>query len=269
MIIYSIHNNISFLTLLKKAYEENFIVTVKDRQKIGTTENEDGKQPKSSFKVGSVNYESCYDTKSKKGNSTGRNNIYFCNQGVDGGETIPAEELYSFDFSNYTIHPAKNLKGSRLNGSFRVYNGNTYSFSDGIINGEKLTLAQSKNICDSLQEECHGFVISIPNKLNPNNSNTIFISKKEVGWEDPNTYVKNQKYDDTNTNIISYVKKDISSTKKNIPQDKINQISNKYINQKQKRNITPIPNNTSNIVGNRGQFQKKRKKNIFNKYFRK
>ncbi len=78
---------------LQDKLKEFFLISVKDRQKIGTSENDDGNQPKSTSKGGGLNYESCYSTETKNGNSTetknenstGRKVTYFCIQCIDGG----------------------------------------------------------------------------------------------------------------------------------------------------------------------------------------
>ena len=212
--------------------KEDFLVAVKDRQKIGFPDNEDGRQPKSTWKSGGRNYESCYSTETRNGNRTGRNDTYFCNQGVDGGEVIPAEGLYSVDMSNYTVHPGKAMRGKPLTGIFSRPNGGSYSVNkDGLVEGEyALTLAQSKSFCDSLKGKCEGFIMGIPTKGTPLHSRTIFISEIEEGWEDPDTYAKMQDFDYTDTQYVSYVKKDVNATEKAIPQEKINAISDKYKN---------------------------------------
>ena len=231
LLIYLLKNNISIISMLKSNLKEHFLITVKDRQKIGTSELEDGVQPKSSKKVGNMNYESCYSTETRNGNTTGRNNTYYCNQGIDGGEVIPAEGLYSLDFSNYTTHPGKKMRGKPLTGYHQTSNGSYYSLNnDGSVNGQTLTLAQSKSFCDYLKDKCEGFFMVIPTKDNNQPSKTLFIAKKEEGWEDPDTYSKKQQDDIFNTNVISYVKKDVNAVEKAINQDKINKNVDKYKN---------------------------------------
>jgi hypothetical protein len=234
VICFLLYNNISISKILslKIKTNEHFLITVKDRQKVGTVDNEDGRQPKSTWKAGNRNYESCYSTETRNGNTTTRKDTYFCNQGIDGGEVIPAEGLYSLDFSNYTIHQGKGLRGIPLTGTHSTNNRKVYTLNkDGVVIDENaLTLAQSKSFCDSLKDKCEGFVMVIPTKGTKMSSRTIFISKIEEGWEDPDTYIKMQDFDDTNTNIVSYVKKDVNATEKAIPQDKINATANKYKN---------------------------------------
>ena len=232
LVIYLLRNNISLLSIFNSKLNEHFLLAVKDRQKVGTTDSEDGNQPKSTWKSGGRNYESCYSTETRNGNRTGRNDTYFCNQGVDGGEVIPAEGLYSVDMSNYTVHPGKAMRGKPLTGIFSRPNGGSYSVNkDGLVDGEyALTLAQSKSFCDSLKGKCEGFIMGIPTKGTPLHSRTIFISEIEEGWEDPDTYAKMQDFDYTDTQYVSYVKKDVNATEKAIPQEKINAISNKYKN---------------------------------------
>jgi hypothetical protein len=233
-IIFFLHyNNISVYKLLfSNKLKEHFLITVKDRQKIGTVDSEDGQQPKSTWKAGNRNYETCYSTETRNGNTTGRYNTYYCNQGVDSGEVIPAEGLYSLDMSNYTVHPGKALRGKPLTGIHNRNNGRAYSLnSDGTVMGENaLTLAQSKSFCDSLKGKCKGFIMIIPTKGAILNTKTVFLSEIDEGWEDPDTYIKMQDFDETNTNIVSYVKKDVNATEKAIPQNKINQVADKYKN---------------------------------------
>jgi hypothetical protein len=62
---------------LKDKLKEFFIISVKDRQKVGTTDNEDGNQPKSTWKLGNRNYETCYSTETRNGNTTSRKGTYF------------------------------------------------------------------------------------------------------------------------------------------------------------------------------------------------
>jgi len=232
LIVYLLHNNISIQSLLNLNLnlKEGFVITVKDRQKIGTSDMEDGRQPKSTWKSGNVNYESCYTTETRNGNSTGRKGSYYCNNGIDGGEVIPAEGLYCLDLSNYTVHPGKAIRGKPLTGTYSSNNSKSYSINDdGIVNGETLTLAQSKSLCDSLKDKCLGFIMIIPVNGGYQHQ-TIFISKIDEGWEDPDTYAKFAKLDDTNTNLVSYVKKDPFAIEKGIPQQQINATSEKYRN---------------------------------------
>ena len=231
LLIYILKENISIVSLFKTNVKEHFLITVKDRQKIGTNELENGVLPKSSWRLGNMNYETCYSTETRNGNTTGRNNTYYCNQGIDGGEVIPAEGLYSLDFSNYTTHPGKKMRGRPLTGFHQTANGTNYSLNNnGTVNGEILTLAQSKTFCDFLKDKCEGFYMVIPTKDNTQSSKTFFIAKKEEGWEDPDTYSKKEQMDYYNTNIVSYVKKDVNAIEKSIDQDKINKNVDKYKN---------------------------------------
>jgi hypothetical protein len=95
---------------------------------------------------------------------------------------------------------------------------------------EKFTLSQSKSFCDSLKDKCEGFMLIIPTKGTVLGSNTIFISKVNEGWEDPDTYYKITDNDTINTNIISYIKKEVNAVEKAVPQDKLNVVSDKYKN---------------------------------------
>ena len=231
-LVYLLRNKISIVSLLKNSIYEHFLVAVKDRQKVGTLGDENGAQPKSTYKFGDYNYERCYSTETRNGNYTTRKDPYFCTQGIDGGEVIPAEGLYSLDFSNYNVHNGKALRGKPLTGNFNDSKGKGYSInSEGVVNGENaLTLAQSKSLCDFLKEKCEGFIMTIPTNGSSVSIKTVFIAKIEEGWEDPDTYSKKSKLDNTNTTIISYVKKDVNYIEKAIPQDKVNAIADKYIN---------------------------------------
>jgi hypothetical protein len=230
LIIYLLKNNISIKSLLNENFNENFLIAVKDRQKIGTTDNEDGSQPRSSWKAGGVNYETCYSTETKYGNSTGRKGTYFCRQGIDSGEVIPAQGLYALDFSNYNIYPGKSIRGKPLKGTHSNAQGKAYTLNnDGIVNSETLTLAQSKALCDALKDKCAGFVMVLPIE-GDYKGKTIFISSIDEGWEDPDTYSKKAKLHEIQTNTISYVKKDVNYVEKAVPEDKINSIANKYSN---------------------------------------
>jgi hypothetical protein len=233
MLIYLLQNNISLSSILKKKTKEDFLVAIKDRQKVGFSYNdENGSQPKSTWKSGNINYESCYSTETRNGNSTGRHGNFFCNQGIDGGEAIPATGLYSLDMSNYTIHPGKLIRGKPLTGTFNRPGGRSYTLDErGLVTTEvALTLEQSKSFCDSLKDKCKGFIMGIPTKGTPLHSRTIFFSSIDEGWEDPDTYSKIQGFDYTDTQYVSYIKKDLNAIEKPIDQTKINEISKKYIN---------------------------------------
>ena len=232
LIVYLLQNNKSIRSLLNLNLnlKEGFIITTKDRQKIGTSDMEDGRQPKSTWRSGNVNYESCYTTETRNGNSTGRKGSYYCNNGIDGGEVIPAEGLYSLDLSNYTVHPGKAIRGKPLTGTYSGNNSKSYTLtSDGIVSGSQLTLFESKSLCDALKDKCLGFIMVIPVNGGYQHQ-TIFISKIDEGWEDPDTYAKLAKLDDTNTSIVSYVKKDPFAIEKSVPQQQINATSEKYRN---------------------------------------
>ena len=232
LLIYLLKNNISIRSLLNFNNNEHFLITVKDRQKVGFPDNEDGRQPKSTWKAGGRNYETCYSTETRNGNTTSRTNTFYCNQGVDSGEVIPAEGLYSLDMSNYNIHPGKLMRGKLLTGTYNRPNGGSYTLNiHGLVEGEyALTLAQSKAFCDSLKDKCIGFIMGIPTKGTPIHSRTIFFSSIDEGWEDPDTYSKMEDFDYTDTQYVSYIKKDVNATEKAIPQDKINQVADKYKN---------------------------------------
>jgi len=135
LLIFLIYNKF-INSLLINNTKEDFLITVKDRQKIGTIDNDDGNQPKSTSKAGGVNYESCYSTETRNGNTTvrhGKNGKYYCDNGIDAGEVIPADGLYSIDFSNYKIHHAKAVRGKALTG-IHSFSGKTYALnSDGIV----------------------------------------------------------------------------------------------------------------------------------------
>jgi len=70
----------------------------------------------------------------------------------------------------------------------------------------------------------------IPTKWSELGSHTIFISKVNEGWEDPDTYAKITNLDSINTNIVNYVKKDVNAVEKAILRDNLNTVSKKYKN---------------------------------------
>jgi hypothetical protein len=235
--IYLLSNNLSIKSLLLNNTKEDFLITIKDRQKIGpidiynSTIDENGKQPKSTWKSGGQNYESCYSTETRNGNTTGRHATYYCDNGVDASEVIPSEGLYSIDLTNYTIHPGKGIRGTPLTG-IHTFNGKPYTLnSDGTVKGEwKMTLLQSKSFCDSLKDKCKGFNMIIPTKGSWWVPRTIFYAKVDEGWEDPDTFAKMVDVNTINTSLICYIKKDLNAVEKAIPQDKLNIVSNKYKN---------------------------------------
>ena len=232
LLIYLLNKKVSIMSLLNFNKNEHFLIAVKDKQKVGFVDNEDGQQPKSTWKAGGRNYESCWSTETRNGNTTGRTNTFYCNQGIDSGEVIPAEGLYSLDMSNYTIHPGKLIRGKLLTGTFNKPNGGSYNLNkDGLVNGEyALTLAQSKSFCDSLKDKCKGFIMGIPAKGTPIHSRTIFFAEIDEGWEDPDTYIKKQDFDYTDTQYVSYVKKDVNAVEKGVLQEKIKTVADKYKN---------------------------------------
>jgi hypothetical protein len=229
-LVYLLRNNISLQSLLNTNFNENFLIAVKDRQKIGTTDNEDGRQPKSTWKSGGMNYETCYSTETRNGNTTGRKGTYFCKQGGDSGEAIPGQGMYALDMSNYTIHPGRAIRGKPLKGNHSNAQGKAYTLNnDGVVTSETLTLAQSKALCDALKDKCAGFVMIIPVE-GAYRGKTIFISSIDEGWEDPDNYAKKVKLSEIATNTISYVKKDVNYVEKAVPENKINTIADKYLN---------------------------------------
>jgi hypothetical protein len=224
---------------IKKKFKEFFIVSTKDRQKIGTSSNDlNNNIPKSQFKVGNTNYEGCYSTETRSGNVTQRNNTFFCNQGIDGGEVIPMDQLYTIDFQNYNIHYGKIAKGIPLRGAITNANGNSISLgNNGEVLNNALNISEAKSFCDHLKDKCHGFIAMIPTKNSNVKSNIIFLSKAVEGWEDPDTYIKmsnnklsNSDTNSTNTNYISYIKKDVNYTEKSIEVNKLKSVADKYIN---------------------------------------
>jgi hypothetical protein len=232
LMVYLLKKNITVASLLKNNTKEQFLISVKDRQKVGTVDNDtSGKQPKSTWKSGGYNYESCYSTETRNGNTTGRHGRYYCDNGVDAGEVIPSEGLYSIDLTNYTVHPGKGIRGTPLTG-IHTFNGKTYTLNnDGTVNGEwALTLAQSKSFCDSLRDKCRGFNMIIPTKGSWWVPRTIFYAKLDEGWEDPDTFAKMLDVNTINTSLICYIKKDVKAVEKSIPQDKLNAASAKYKN---------------------------------------
>ena len=86
---------------IKNKLREFFIISIKDKQKVGTVYNDlNNNLPRSTTKNGNINQEICYSTETRSGNSTPRINAYYCNQGLDGGEVIPFDNLYAIDFTN-------------------------------------------------------------------------------------------------------------------------------------------------------------------------
>ena len=224
---------------IKKKLREFFIISLKDRQKIGTNFNDlTNTNPKSQFKVGNTNYEACYSTETRSGNSTQRNNTFFCNQGIDGSEVIPIDQLYAIDLTNYKIHYGKIAKGIPLKGTITNANGNTVTLSNnGEVLNNSLNISEAKSFCDYLKDRCHGFIASIPTKNSNVKSNIIFLSKAIEGWEDPDTYIKmsnnklsNSDTNSTNTNYISYIKKDVNYTEKSIDENTLKSVADKYNN---------------------------------------
>ena len=224
---------------IKRKFLEFFTVSIKDKQKVGTSYNdENNKPPNSTFKLGTINLEKCYSTETRSGNATKRSNSFYCNQEIDGGEVIPYDDLYTMDFSNYNIHYGKIAKGVPLSGTFSNVNNSSLSLdTKGEVINTALNVNEAKLFCDSMKDKCYGFIMIIPTKNNNLKSTTFFISKTLEGWEDPDTYIKmnssklsNSDNDVTNTNYISYIKKNVSYVEKPIDSVKLKTTSDKYNN---------------------------------------
>ena len=222
---------------IKKKILEFFTISVKDKQKIGTSYNDkDNIVPKGTFKIGNINAEKCYSTDTRSGNITKRINTYYCDQGIDGSEVIPYTDLSTIDFNNYNIHYGKIAKGDPLTGTFNN-NGIVITLDkNGQVSNTLLSVKESKLFCDSMGDKCYGFITIIPTKTNNNNNATLFLKNTSEGWEDPDTYIKinvnrrNMNYHETNTNHISYIKKDVKYVEKPIDDNKLKSTSDKYIN---------------------------------------
>jgi hypothetical protein len=210
IIIITVTFNPELKNKAKKILSENFIASIKDKQKIGTSETEDGLQPKASWKSGGLNYESCYNTSTQLGNAVGRKNGVFCDFGVNGGELVPSKQLSGIDLSNYNLHYGKIVKGKKLTGQHSANGVSVNLSNDGYPLGQTLTLEQAKRLCDGLGKQCAGFYTQVKTKNNIV-SYTYFISELEIGFEDPDTYSKKIVGDDKSDGyFISYVKKDLN-----------------------------------------------------------
>ena len=210
---------IYFNRTLKK---EQFNAYYKDKQKVGTNEMDRGNQPKSTWKSGNLNYESCYNTNTRSGNSIPRKNTFFCDFGNEG-EIVPTNGTYSIDFINYNVYYQKIIKGKRLQGSHTV-NGVSITFDEfGRPVGQIMTLHQSKETCDNLKDKCIGFIIQSNDNGNKNAA-TFFVAAFEPGFEDPNVYDhifvtpeernKEQSSLTSYQNYTSYIKKDVKYVEK-------------------------------------------------------
>ena len=224
---------------IKNKLREFFIISIKDKQKVGTVYNDlNNNLPRSTTKNGNINQEICYSTETRSGNSTPRINAYYCNQGLDGGEVIPFDNLYAIDFTNYNIHYGKIAKGTPLKGTFNNANGNAISLgNEGQVLNNSLNISEAKLFCDHMKDKCHGFIVSIPTKNSGLKNNIIFLSKTNEGWEDPDTYIKMSKNKlsnsdsiSINTNYVSYIKKDVKYDEKIIAESRLKSMSDKYIN---------------------------------------
>ena len=121
---------------IQDKFKEFFIISVKDRQKIGINENDDGNQPKATYKdSNNNNNEICYSTETKYGKNTSKKGAYYCNQGIDGGEVIPSKELYNLDFTNYNIHYGRAVLGKPLTNTVINSAVNIGLFNIGPITG--------------------------------------------------------------------------------------------------------------------------------------
>ena len=202
--------------------KEQFNAYYKDKQKVGTNEMDRGNQPKSTWKSGNLNYESCYNTNTRFGNSIPRKNTFFCDFGNEG-EIVPINGTYSLDFVNYNVYYQKIIKGKRLQGSHTL-NGVSITFDEfGRPIGQIMTLQQSKDTCDNLKDKCIGFIIQSNDNGNKNAA-TFFVAALEPGFEDPNVYdhifvtpeerSKEQSSLTSYQNYTSYIKKDVKYVEK-------------------------------------------------------
>lgn len=224
---------------IKNKLKEFFIISMKDKQKVGTNYNDlNNSTPKSTQKLGNTNTEICYSTETRSGNATNKTNMFYCNQGIDGGEVIPFDSLYAIDFTNYNIHYGKIAKGLPLKGTYSNANGYTITLgNNGEVLNNSLNISEAKSFCDHIKEKCHGFISIIPNKNNRSNNKIMFLSKTMEGWEDPDTYIKmtnnklsNAESDSINTNYISFIKKDVNYVEKIINENNLKSRADKYNN---------------------------------------
>jgi hypothetical protein len=217
--------------LSKQQIKEDFIASVKDRQKVGTSENDVGSNPKSTWKYNGMNYESCYNTETKLGNNVPRTNGYYCDNGIDGSEFIPAEGLYNLDLSNYNVHYDKRLNGKKLIGTY-TGNGLTYNLDNsGSPLSKNITLDEAKRFCDGLTAKCKGFIFVVKNRKNIY-GNAEFIEDINEDVIDPDAYVKREEKTQNVGYAISFVKKDPSKNNTQTADDsKIMATSSKYKNQ--------------------------------------
>jgi hypothetical protein len=217
--------SILFIVLIyfnKTHKKEQFNAYYKDKQKVGTAEMDRGNQPRSTWKSGNLNYESCYKTDTRSGNSIPRKNTFFCDLGNEG-EMVPVSGTYSMDFTNYQVYYQKIIKGKRLQGSHTI-NGVSITFDEfGRPVGQIMTLQQSKETCDNLKNKCVGFIIQ-SNDNRDKNAATFFVAAVEPGFEDPNTYdrifatpderTKEQSSLTSYQNYTSYIKNDVTYVEK-------------------------------------------------------
>lgn len=238
---------ISLVIITHYSKKEKFTTFYKDRQLVGSNQLDRGVQPKSTWKSGDMNYETCYQSdNNQSGNSIPRKNTYYCNFG-SSGELEPISGTYGIDFTNYNIYYQKIIKGKRLQGNFSV-GGNNYTFDEyGRPVGKLMTVQQSKNICDELKDKCAGFIINFDETQPKNNVGaTHFIAELIPGFEDPNTYdriyitpenrVKEANALSSYQNYISYTKKSFKYEEK--PVGSLNIPGQEY----ERRSCSIVPN---------------------------
>lgn len=175
----------------KRNTKENFYAYYKDKQKIGWPargETDNGRQPRSTWRQGDLNYETCYNTGDIAAANVPRTGTFFCDS-MGKSEMTPIAGLYPIDFTNYNVSYQKIAKGVRLSGTFMA-DGSTYTFDEfGSPSSEHMTLKRSKEVCDALGTKCAGFVFQYPGKRdNYQARQTYFYASFEDGFEDPDTY---------------------------------------------------------------------------------
>jgi hypothetical protein len=231
--------SILFIVLIyfnRKTKKEQFNAYYKDKQKVGTNEMDRGNQPKSTWKNGNLNYESCYNTNTRSGNSIQRKNTFFCDFGNEG-EIVPIKGTDSIDFINYHVYYQKIIKGKRLQGSHTV-NGVSITLDEyGRPIGQIMTLQQSKETCDNLKDQCIGFIIQSNDNGNKNAA-TFFVAALEPGFEDPNVYdhifvtpderSREQTSLTSYQNYTSYIKKDVKYVEKPVKELNIPELCPEY-----------------------------------------
>jgi hypothetical protein len=174
--------------------KEHYISYYLDKQKIGTNQKDNGKQPKGTELINGYNVQKCFGTDKVPANLIKRKGN-FCDYGNDN-EIMDQEALYAIELSNYDIHYQKKIKGKNLKGSYTAM-GELISFNDGRTT-ETMTLDKSIKVCDSLGFKCEGFIFV---ETNQNELGyTLFL--ESIDRND----LSNQTND---VNYISYIKKGV------------------------------------------------------------